>query len=139
MIFKTKYSKAVLVTFLSMFVVHVIAYSLDFYYVVPNFDIPMHLWGGATVAMFFVWLFYFSGKVSLLPQSKIFYLFLILGSVALVGLAWEFFEFVGDNSFAKGVFQGNLADTMSDLLNDLIGGLITALYLYPKTKKTNAQ
>ncbi len=137
MALQTKYSKAVLINFALFFAVHLLASSWGFYYIAQGFDKVMHFWGGVSVALFFIWYFYFSGRFTLpLPKdSKIFFIFLIVGLVALVGVGWEFFEYIGNNYIAKGQMQGDLTDTMGDLFADLVGGLVFSLCFLPKIKK----
>jgi len=135
-IFQTKYSKSVFLSLATLFVFHSIASLLSLYYVVKGLDKVAHFWGGLSVAIFFVWFFYFSGKFNMpAPKdSKIFFILLTLGLVALVGVCWEFFEYIANNYIAVGEMQGNLADTMGDLLADLLGGLAVGLYFLPKIK-----
>lgn len=52
--------------------------------------------------------------------------FTVWGTVALVGIAWEFFEFSMDVIYGFHM-QPSLADTMGDLLFDLSGGLLFLL------------
>lgn len=139
MIFKTKYSKAVALCFSLLMAVHIVAYALSLYYVIPWLDNAMHFWGGISIALFFVWFFYFSGRFSGVSQAVWFVLLLSLGGVALVAVGWEFFEFIGNNTFAEGVFQGDLPDTMGDLFLALLGGLLVVTSLLPKIKKENQQ
>lgn len=49
----------------------------------------------------------------------------ILAFVALIGVFWEFFEFISDfliKSKHSGLFQAGAADTLGDLFFDLVGG-----------------
>lgn len=119
--------------------VHIVASLLSLYYVVSWLDNAMHFLGGVVISMFFVWFFYFSGeiKVPAPRESKAFYFLLIAGVMALVGVGWELFEFLGDTYIAPGHMQGDLPDTMGDLLADILGGLVVALYFLPKINKQN--
>lgn len=63
---------------------------------------------------------------------------MVLAFVALVGVFWEFFEFVSDffvESKRSGLFQMGAADTLSDLFFDLLGG--AALFVIYKIKMYN--
>lgn len=139
MIFQTKYSKLVFLSLFSLFAFHLAASFLSLYYVVRGLDKVMHFWGGFSVAVFFVWFFYSSGKFNMpAPKnSKIFFILLILGLTALIGVWWEFFEYFANNylTMSKGQMQGDLDDTMGDLLADLLGGLALGLYFLPKIKE----
>ncbi len=54
-------------------------------------------------------------------------IFFVLGFVGLVGIGWEWFEFLFDEilsvRLAWGIAQTSVADTMADLFCDLVGGL----------------
>ncbi len=59
---------------------------------------------------------------------------MVLAFVALIGIFWEFFEFISDFFFKSdklGLFQAGAADTLSDLFFDLVGGVtLFAVYKY---------
>lgn len=105
-------------------------------------DIPMHLIGGMWVALLFVYLF--EKNVLKLEQIHFFKaLILCLGFVALVGIFWEFYEYLSD-VYIYNVHPLNLVfnpknypDTLSDLVNDFIGGIVAlcSIYFIKKTKK----
>jgi len=84
-------------------------------------DIPMHLAGGAFAAWWAMLAFdeeKFAGLKNLIIP---------LGVAALLGVGWEFFEWIGDHTFLQWytlpLAQLTLNDTMADLLFDLLGGL----------------
>ena len=93
-------------------------------------DVPLHLIGGACVA------FAAASIISALIKRKTlpaipwyFFILSVLGAVALVGLAWEFYEFLADVFYPVILRQPDNADTMKDLANDLNGGFILVLLL----------
>lgn len=120
---------------------HFLAGFLRWYDIIWWLDIPMHLIGGAWVALFFIHFFYKTWRVI---ESKINFLallLLVLGFVALVGVLWEFYEYLSDVYLLKvhplnfAPNPATLPDTMTDLLNDLIGGLAVSFILFPRIKK----
>jgi hypothetical protein len=115
--------------------VHAVAIASGWYTDNLWFDIPMHFSGG--FAMGFLGLAIWEALVvriafkkstsswlRLATQASI-----ILGFVALVGIAWEWYEFIFD-SYASHVSlefrpaQMGLGDTMADFFFDLSGGLL---------------
>lgn len=91
-----------------------------------------------------VWWVYFSGRISLPSLSPFFTLMLILGAAALVGVLWEFFEFLVDKFITKknyiDLLQPGVIDTMKDLFMDILGGLaVGLLFLYERKKQTKEQ
>lgn len=123
-----------------------IAIEVGVYRIAPWFDAVSHFGGGfamglVALALFASWV----DKVSLKKRTDIpfgdlfFKLVWILGFVALVGIAWEWFEYVLDSfsdGFTLGEFlearmyghhQPSLTDTMADFFCDLLGGLVAYL------------
>jgi len=97
----------------------------------PWLDIPMHFAGGFVVAWFFAE--YFRKERG--GMSKLVGAVFIIGIAAIVGIAWEWFEWVLDNFiFIENQFMGGLDDTLFDLFMDLVGASCIAL-LYSKKKK----
>jgi hypothetical protein len=93
-------------------------------------DIPLHLTGGACVAFAAAMLIAYAIKRKKLPSIPwYFFILCVLGVVALVGLVWEFYEFLADYFYPVILRQADNADTMKDLANDLNGGLVLVLLL----------
>gem|GEM_PF-1613175 len=69
-------------------------------------------------------------------------LVLMLGFVALIGVLWEFYEFLHDFYLLTGgkisVFQNSFADTIKDLFFDLVGGTTAFAIFYKRSKTTNS-
>ncbi len=139
------WKKAILLTAFVLFG-HMIAIEIGVYRVAPWFDAVSHFGGG--FAMGFVALALYGSwveRVALKKRSDVpfgpllFKLVWILGFVALVGIAWEWFEYVLDglsdgfvwNEFFEarmyGYHQPSLTDTMADFFFDLSGGLVALL------------
>lgn len=139
MIFGSRFIKLLSFFFVVFFVAHGVALYSFLYWKVSWLDIIMHLLGGALVAATVVWWVYFSGRISLPSLSPFFTLMLILGAVALVGVFWEFFEFLVDKFITKknyiDLLQPGVIDTMKDLFMDILGGLaVGLLFLYERKK-----
>lgn len=116
---------------LFILLLHVLAIVNSWYWVYSWFDMPMHFLGGFWLATVF---FYFkpslefqNPKFAKLPNYLITAI-ITLGFVALVGVLWEFFEFLCDVFISSrgylAVSQLGTADTMSDLFFDLVGGSV---------------
>ncbi|MBI2514787.1 hypothetical protein HYV91_01175 [Candidatus Wolfebacteria bacterium] len=125
-------SKFVIGLLLLIFFVHLFATINFWYWTFRWFDIPMHFLGGFWVAMVFFWLIYPRFQITnyQLPITII----LLLAFVALVGVLWEFFEFIFDLLFSRAGYTGIsrilgygvkdlYIDTLKDLFMDLLGGL----------------
>lgn len=97
------------------------------------FDIPMHLAGGAFVALLFHYLF--GVRHPMLAGTHPLSIFIFaMGFVALIGILWEFYEFLADVFFLQthSFFSAPpdiLSDTLIDLANDLIGGAVATFLL----------
>lgn len=67
-----------------------------------------------------LWFIYYSGYVIWRPSpSKL--LWILLGSVLVVGAGWEVYEYVLGASYSG---EGYLLDTILDFVADLLGGLV---------------
>lgn len=74
-----------------------------------------------------------------LPDNKIHNLIIVTGVTVLVGVLWEFAEFIANQTLVepmyryfgiRGYFMGDLVDTIADLLMDISGAIIFfVLYL----------
>jgi|CXWL01.1.fsa_nt_gi hypothetical protein len=87
-------------------VVHAYATTHFSYWYYPWLDIPVHILGGASIAVLII-------AISGVYKSSVFW-----GTLLLVALGWELFEYI----FAISTGQPNYwFDTLHDILNDLIG------------------
>lgn len=100
------------------------------------YDIPMHIGGGIAMGILALALWNILVKSVVLRTKKkwaTFFpkIFFVLGFVGLIGIGWEWFEFLFDTLFSVrlswGIAQTSVADTMADLFCDLVGGLIGVL------------
>lgn len=114
--------------------VHFFATIYSWYWTYSWLDIPMHFLGGFWAAMVFFWLRnqfqevrppeidrqYFGGRT-----SRILMIVSCLSFVALIGVLWEFFEFLYDILISSrgysGFMQLGAADMTGDLFFDLLG------------------
>ena len=134
--------KLIVTSLIIILAVHFAGSAFSWYDRLFWLDIIMHFLGGAWVAALSVYLFGEYWQV-ISDKAKPFQEFmLILGSVALVGVLWEFYEFLADVYLLK-IHPLNLApdpqvlpDTIADLLNDLIGGSLAFLFIKLKKKKS---
>lgn len=95
---------------------HAAALTFYLYWVYLWFDIPMHILGGATVALGYQSRFGLSKFAHKLSFGLISTLLFVLA----VGLVWEGYEYVVAPTFK----EGYLEDTIIDIVMDLLGGLI---------------
>ncbi len=101
--------------------------KVGLYNLYPWIDIPMHFFGGMAIAYMFVLIFNFLKEKKLLKiNSKLIYLILILSSVILIAVLWEFYEYLMNYFFNLNIVQ-TLEDTILDLLMGLFGGLVVGL------------
>jgi hypothetical protein len=117
---------------------HALATGLYWYQDLPWFDIPMHFSGGVAVALLTLAIWdlciekvNFQKSVGAFWRQVILAV-LVLGVVALVGIAWEWYEFAFDQIALVAYpnlppAQTSLSDTMADLALDLLGGLVALI------------
>ncbi len=130
-----------------MFAANAVALVLDLYAQFLWLDIPMHFFGGYTVALLGLAIYeWMKDRVTIRrtshPQSRIalFLLegFVVIGFVLCISVAWEIWEFLMDQyatAFVErfGATQPGMADTMDDFLNDTIGAVTGWLLWRTKT------
>src|SRR5882724_2628370 len=111
----------------------------NLYWTLPWYDIPMHIAGGVWVGLLF---FYLMERRTGNPMRDPLVPLLLrtLGFVALVGVAWEFYEYVSDvfilHKYAWGdALSGQAFDTLKDLFNDLLGAFLASLWYRFRAKK----
>ncbi|MEK7083821.1 MAG: hypothetical protein AAB932_01150 [Patescibacteria group bacterium] len=112
-----------------LFAFHVvIASATSVYWDVAWFDDAMHAAGGAATA-FAVWTFlnFFVQKKTVVVSPAWMKMLFIVGCVAIVGIAWEVFEFLHDVYFPSFIQQGSIRDTVGDLVLDIFGAFIFSL------------
>lgn len=111
--------------FLILFV-QVVATYWHLYFYIWWFDIPMHISGGAWVALFGLASYYASLRITETTRehSAVFVIAFAVALTLTIGLMWEIYEFGVDH--AVGDSGIGLADTLKDLTDDLIGALLAA-------------
>lgn len=104
----------------------------------PQLDIPMHIVGGASVA-WAVWVaLSYLIQIKQLPKMPFWFaIAFVVGMTATVGIAWEFYEFIGDimNNTQQQMWQFGPGDTMKDFADDIIGAFILSMAIGRKMLK----
>lgn len=117
---------AILVIIYSILFLHLLATAHYLYWLWWWYDILVHFLGGFWITLLIFWLCrhsrYLKKKLSFRVSA-----FLALISALIVGLAWEYFEYVV--GFGPGEF-GYVSDTVTDLIFDLIGAASAILVYY---------
>lgn len=102
------------------------------------YDMPMHFAGGMVMAM--LAMAFWDAIIKNVTFTtrhpwarRVFFTFCIVGFVALVGIAWEWYEFVFDVCVLPalrgwGPAQPSIADTMADLFFDITGACTVSLF-----------
>ena len=127
-------SKSVLIFLITILLLHFAATFNYWYWTYLWLDIPMHFLGGFWTAMAFIYLisnYQFPISGEFLKRNLLSYFIIILSFVALIGIFWEFYEFLNDALFSSRgysqIFQQGAADTIGDLFFDLLGGTVSAV------------
>lgn len=128
---------------LSLLIVsHTVALVYKLYWFIWWLDMPMHFMGGFSAALIFFWFFGKFPEYFNLWKNFLITLIFVLSWVALVGVFWEFLEFLcnvlilsKDNLPTLQILW--LADTLKDLSFDLIGGLSLSVIMNFRFKKLN--
>ena len=106
-----------------VFMIHVIALSFQLYKTYPPTDIPMHFFGGVSMAYFLHKAFVAASLITTgAPPNRLLQSLLIFTGTCMVAVFWELIEFFLSWALSTDL-QGSLADTTKDLLLGMIGGL----------------
>lgn len=104
----------------------------------------MHVIGGMWAGLLFFYIFDERWQRWRVGREALWMtLILALGFTALVGVLWEFQEYILDIFVVQqyGIFDpqsGRLPDTLADLFNDLFGGFVAALSYYGLQRRNSA-
>ena len=112
-----------------VFSIHVLAVMRTWYFLYPWIDIPLHLAGGFLSALgAYLFLKYRPQWFCIETRNILTPSLLMLGSAALIGIGWEFFEFsydmIAKPNTISAIAQLGVRDTMGDLFFDLFGACI---------------
>jgi hypothetical protein len=89
------------------------------------FDSLAHFLGGAGIGFLFLWIWYDSGLFGRSAPSKKAVFLTALISAMIVGIGWEFFEYV--NGVANPIAGNYPLDTFNDLLADFYGAVFAGI------------
>jgi hypothetical protein len=96
---------------------------------VTYIDIPLHLFGGFVASLsFLVFIHVVHGHKIMSGIPYWLRALLIMGFVALVTIAWEFFEHITDTYFGTHL-QSTVIETLKDMAMGLAGSLPVAFWL----------
>ena len=126
----------------SIFVVNLVGLYYQWYLVYPWFDQTLHFLGGSFIAMLMANYLseYFVNKNTLKN------LLIIVGVTVFIGVAWEFAEYIANQTLIEPVyiyfkvhayFMGDLDDTVSDLLMDILGATTLSLLHLRRRRKSH--
>ena len=116
-------------------ILNYIAIIYHLYWSVYEFDSVLHFLGGATVAAFFLWLYFFSGLFNPQYRSLKYFLMVAIVGMFFVAVSWEIFElFLGEDILQKAEYP---YDTMMDFIMDFLGAVTISFYAFLKEGKNN--
>lgn len=129
--------KKAFLAILAVIVLHIILMATGAYYAFTSMDIPMHFLGGFVMAMLGMAIHHKVSSKSHTERIPWWYHYLfVIGFAMLIGIAWEFHEYILDNTFhfwyGWPESQLSLADTMGDFVLDWIGATI-AFFAFRKS------
>ncbi len=112
---------------LTLLAVNGVALYFHLYFYLWWLDIPMHMLGGAWVALFTLLLYERSTFFREGRHQPFFLAILVVASTLTIGLGWELFE-LSAQTWIERATHADLVDTLSDLVNDLVGALVAVWF-----------
>lgn len=114
--------------FATVLVLHIVAGIYHLYWSIYEFDSAVHFLGGASLSLFFLWLYFFSEYFHPRDRSiSKFLLVSVLGAM-FVGVSWEIYELIFKQTMVQKADYDY--DLMIDLTMDLLGAVTSSFYAY---------
>lgn len=104
---------------------HLLAIEFYLYWVFVWFDVLVHFFGGALVALTAFWFLFAARIIPRIPSTVSALLVSALAATLFIGIAWEIFEYT-INAFSA---TNYLLDTAADLIADVVGALAAVFYI----------
>ncbi len=109
-------------------VLNFLATKYNWYWTNDYFDSMMHFLGGVMVALFFMWLYFYSGWFVPPSRNLTHFFCATLLCVIFVAVSWEVYELLlGEAKFNAKNYR---LDTTLDFIMDTLGALAAILYGY---------
>jgi hypothetical protein len=104
---------------------YLLAVEFYLYWMFLWFDIVVHFFGGALVALTTFWFLFIARVIPRVPATMNAFMASALVITLSIGIAWEIFEY-SINAFPATHY---LLDTAIDLIADVVGALTAMLYV----------
>jgi membrane protease YdiL (CAAX protease family) len=129
-VFKKPLVLEIILLFVLVATLDILARIYHLYWSVYEFDSVVHFFAGTCLALFFLWLYFFSGFFN--PQKRNLRSFLLISilGVMFVGISWEIFELIFKQTMVQKVDYPY--DLFMDLLMDFLGAVTGCLYALMK-------
>lgn len=95
-----------------------------------EFDSIVHFIAGAGLALFFIWLYFFSGYFNPQKRNLKNFLFVSILGAMFIGISWEIYGFIFKPVMAQQASY--IHGVMMNLVIDLLGALAGCFYAYIK-------
>lgn len=118
-----------------IFLIHVFSITvIDVYDIWSEFDTPMHIAGGFSIAYFFTGAYIVAKSIKLIGQNIniVKYLF-VFSMTGIVTIFWEFAEFASDR-FLGTRMQGGVGETLLDMLLGMFGAILFISFFHNRSK-----
>ncbi len=112
------------VTVILMFILHTLANTFYWYTSIFGFDKVMHTLGGIFLALLAGALL----NAKRMPDHTRHLFVTLLLFVFIVGLAWEYYEYLVQYIF-KSIHLADVPDSIGDLIFDMVGGIIGSYFV----------
>lgn len=113
----------------------------DLYWTISWYDAPVHFAGGmgSGAIGLYIWLHSGIKMESGMLMKYVISLLFVLGVAALIGIAWEWHEYLLDVYHDVFIRQENVADTMQDFFMDLTGAALIYVIFGIRAIRKNQQ
>lgn len=124
-----------------MFILLVIVWVLNYvagiyhlYWSVYEFDSLVHFLAGASVSLFFLWFYFYSGFFNSQKKNLTKFLLISILGAMFIAVSWEIFELLlGEALVQKSEYA---YDTSLDLIMVFLGTMVGCFYAYLKNEQS---
>lgn len=131
--FQKRLASISLLIIVLMITLNTLATMFYWYASILWYDMMMHILGGVFLAVFTAALF----AHYVLRSSGIQIITTVLSVVLIVGLGWEFFEYIVQYSIKGSAQLASVPDSISDMVCDMFGGILGVYFVLMLKRRYN--
>ncbi|MBY0328670.1 hypothetical protein K2Q02_01070 [Patescibacteria group bacterium] len=131
--FQKRLASISLLIIVLMITLNTLATMFYWYVSIPWYDMMMHTLGGVFLVVFIAALF----TRRVLRSSHVHSITTVLFVVLIIGLGWEFYEYIVQYSIKGSARLASIPDSISDMVCDMFGGILGVYFVLMLKRRYN--